>query len=325
MRRVDVHAHLLADDLPDFAARFGDAHWPTLAHQGGGGALISRDGAPYRPVDDRYWSPGRRLEFLDAHGIHRQVVSPLPVLLPHWAPEADAAAFCAWQNEAIAGHVASHPDRLAGLGTVPVHHTDAAVAELAHLADLGLLGVEIGTTAAGGELDDAAHARFFDAAAEAGVAVLVHPLEGEGLGRMGNALVRMGVGVLADTAIAATFLLVGGALRRDPRLRLCLSHGGGAFFWALPRLEGLLGRFAGPEEAAALVEAVRRVWVDTASLGAPNLRYLADVLGRDRVVFGTDYPATADADPLEHLAAAGWAGDAAVMHANACAFLGADA
>lgn len=324
MRRVDVHAHLFPGDIPDFAARFGDPRWPTLAHQDGGRALISRGGAPYRPVDDRYWSPERRLDFLDAHAIDRQVVSPLPVLLPHWAPEADAAAFCAWQNEAIARHVASHPDRLSGLGTVPVHHTDAAVRELRHVADLGLLGVEIGTTAAGGEMDDAAHARFFEAAADAGVAVLVHPLEGEGLGRMDNALVRMGVGVLADTTIAAAFLLLGGALRRDPRLRLCLSHGGGAFFWALPRLEGLLGRFAGAEEAAAMVAAVKRVWVDTASLGAPNLAYLDGVLGRDRIVFGTDYPATADADPLEHLAAAGWDGDESVMHANACAFLGAD-
>lgn len=322
MTRIDVHAHLVPADLPDFAARFGDARWPSLVRGDGSGAVIHRDGRPYRPVDDRYWSPERRLEFLDARGIDHQVVSPLPVLLPHWAPADAAAAFCRWQNAELARYAAAHPDRFSALGTVPVHHPDAAVAVLDQVVELGLAGIEIGTSAGGGEFDDDAHGQLFAAAAERGVPVLVHPLEGEGLGRMDNPVVRFGVGVLADTAVAATFLLLGGALRRHRDLRVCLAHGGGAFFWALPRLAGMIERFAGPEETASMVDAVSRVWVDTASLGPPNLRYLAEVLGRDRIVLGSDYPATADVDPLEHLAAAGWHHDPEVMEHNARAFLG---
>ncbi|HEX5365370.1 MAG TPA: amidohydrolase family protein [Acidimicrobiales bacterium] len=320
--RIDVHAHLVPADLPDLAARYGDARWPTLARDPGGTGVIRRGGAPYRPVDDRYWSPDRRLEFLDAHGIDRQVVSPLPVLLPHWAPAQAAADSCRWQNDALARYVAAHPDRFSALGTVPVQHPDAAVAALDQVVELGLAGIEIGTSAGGGELDDDAHGQLLAAAAERGVAVLVHPLEGEGLGRMGNAVVRFGVGVLADTAIAATSLLLGGALRRHPRPRICLAHGGGAFFWSLPRLAGMLERAVGPDEAAAMVAALTGVWVDTASLGPANLRYLAEVLGRDRMVLGTDFPATADVDPLEHLAALGWHEDGDVMASNAQAFLG---
>jgi len=319
--RIDVHAHLFPEELPDFADRFGDQTWPTL-ERADGRAVIHRGGGPYRPVDHHYWSAKSRIDFLDGRGIDHQVVSPLPVLLPHWAPEREAAEFCAWQNEAIARHVATHPDRLSGLGTVPVQHPDAAARELDHVAELGLVGVEIGTTAAGAELDGETHRQFFDAAADRGISVLLHPLEGEGLGRMDNPVVRFSVGVLADTGVAATFLLLSEAMRRRPDLRLCLSHGGGAFFWALPRLRGMLDRFLGAEEAAAMVDAMRGVWVDTASMGPPNLRYLEEVLGRDRIVLGSDYPATADVDPLEHLVALGWDSDDAVMAGNARAFLG---
>ena len=319
--RIDVHAHLFPADMPEFSAQFDDARWPSLATTDGR-SVIHRDGQPYRPVDDRYWSPQRRVEFLDERGIDHQVVSPLPVLLPHWAPAREAEAFCRWQNEGLAAYVAERPDRFSALGAVPVHHPEVAAAVLDQVADLGLAGVEIGTSASGREFDDEVHARLFAAAADRGISVLVHPLEGEGLGRMDNPVVRFGVGVLADTAIAATFLLLGGALRMNPALRLCLSHGGGAFFWALPRLQGMLERFAGPEEASAMAEAACRVWVDTASLGPPNLQYLDAMLGHDRLLLGSDFPATADVDPLEHLSALGWGEDEDVMANNALAFLG---
>lgn len=319
--RIDVHAHLFPSELPDFAARFADPRWPTLA-RADGVAMINRGGSPYRPVDERYWSAGQRLAFLDRHGIDHQVVSPLPVLLPHWAPAEAAAEFCRWQNEELARYVAAHPDRFSAFGTVPVQHPEAALAALDQVQDLGLAGIEIGTSAQGGELDDAAHGELFAAAAERSVSVLVHPLEGEGLGRMDNAMVRFGVGVLADTAIAGAHLLLAGVLRRHQDLRMCLSHGGGALFWSLPRLRGMLERFVGQEEADALVAAVSRVWVDTASLGTPNLQYLAALLGPDRLVLGSDFPATADVDPLEHLAALGWADDPDLMAGNALRFLG---
>lgn len=319
--RIDVHAHIFPAELPDFAERFGDPRWPTL-HRGPQGATIQRSGQPYRPVDEQYWSVYHRLAFLDRHGIDHQVVSPLPVLLPHWAPEEAASAFCRWQNDELARYVGQHPDRLSALGTVPVHHPAAAIEALDHVGSLGLAGIEIGTTASGSEFDDAAHGELFAAAAERGISVLVHPLEGEGLGRMDNAVVRFGVGVLADTAIAAAFLLLAGTLRQNPALRLCLSHGGGAFFWTLPRLQGMLERFVGPDEAQEMVSAVSRVWVDTASLGTPNLTYLAEMLGREQLVVGSDFPATADVDPFEHLDRVGWLDDAGIMGENARRFLG---
>ena len=44
----------------------------------------------------------------------------------------------------------------------------------------------------------------------------------------------------------------------------------------------------------------RRIWVDSLTLGASNLRVIVDELGLDRVVLGSDYPSDMGADdPVE--------------------------
>ncbi len=40
----------------------------------------------------------------------------------------------------------------------------------------------------------------------------------------------------------------------------------------------------------------RRIWVDSLTLGASNLRVIVDELGLDRVVLGSDYPFDMGAD-----------------------------
>ena len=116
--QVDVHSHLLPAELPDFAAQFLDRRWPTLRLDTGDRGVILKDDAEYRQVDDTYWSHARRLAFLDRYELDRQVVSPLPVLLPFWAPAHAATEFCRWQNRVIADYVQTQPDRFAGLGTI---------------------------------------------------------------------------------------------------------------------------------------------------------------------------------------------------------------
>src|SRR5207249_5842925 len=102
-----------------------------------------------------YFGEDSRIRFLDQYEIGVQVVSPLPVLLPHWAPPREASEVARWQNEAIADFVAKRPDRLIGLGTVAPQDPSGTLPVLDQVVDLGLAGVEIGTTYGGSELGDA--------------------------------------------------------------------------------------------------------------------------------------------------------------------------
>ncbi len=319
--RIDVHSHLCPEEIPDYASAFGDARWPMVVPSRNGTRAIVRSGQVYREIDDRYWGVARRLEYLDRYGIDVQAVSPLPVLLPAWAPAADAAAACSWLNEAVAAFVASRPDRFVGLGTVALHAPDSVEPTLRQVRELGLAGVEIGTVHGGFDLGSDVTRQFFDLAAAWDVAVLVHPLEGAANGdggRMTSPAVRFSVGVTTDTALAASSLMLAGGVDTLPRL--CLAHGGGSYYWTRPRLQQVLATARGADVAAEVFR-VDPFWIDTAMVGAANLRYLADCVDRRRVLIGSDYPATAALDPCAALVEVGWHEDADVTHRNAQAFL----
>jgi aminocarboxymuconate-semialdehyde decarboxylase len=231
---------------------------------------------------------------MDHHAVDIQVVSPVPVTLADWATPTLAARYLAEQNDRIAEAVAGSGGRLAGLGAVPVQDADLAVAELHRVTDeLGLVGVEVGTLNGGAELDDPRLRPFLAEAAEAGVPIFVHPVDGAGATRCGDPFSAFAVGMLTDTALAAKALVFGGVLSNLPGLRVCLSHGGGSFPYVYPRLKtwattnGIDGKLF---DANTLDTLVRRLYVDTLVFDPALVKLLVERYGPDRVAFGSDDP-----------------------------------
>ena len=99
----------------------------------------------------------RRLADMDAAGVDLQVVSPSPSHYNYWADPALAAELSEAVNAGIAAHVAGAPDRLVGLGQVPLQHP-ALAADLLESAmtQHGLRGILISTHAPSLDLSDAA-------------------------------------------------------------------------------------------------------------------------------------------------------------------------
>lgn len=292
--RIDFHAHVIVD-LPDFAGRFGDRRWPTFENADGLGRL-SRDGQVVRSVARSAWSLTDRLDDMDAASLQHQVLSPIPPLICDWGDAAPAAEWAEHINEAIGELVRTRPDRFSGLGTVPLHHPDDAVAVLVGAHEAGLAGVEIGTMAGDRELDHPELSDFFDVAEELGMIIFVHPLilpsTDDLSSRITGLAQRFGLEMATDTAIAASRLVFGGVTGRCPDLRICLAHGGGTFFWALSRIAHLWDRDADHSSSAL----VRNVYADSVVYNPANLRYLCERIGADRIVFGTDYPLPAQDD-----------------------------
>jgi aminocarboxymuconate-semialdehyde decarboxylase len=317
--RIDFHTHIVPP-LPDFGARFGDHRWPAFEVDGSVGRL-SRGGRVVRTVPPSSWSPASRIEDMQAAGIDRQVLSPLPPIICDWAEGDRATEWCNQLNDGIAGIVAAHPDRFHGLGTVPLQHPDRAVDVLVRARDAGLVGVEVGTTGGALEFDDPKLVEFFAAADQLGMIVYVHPLilgtEAGWTPRITGAEVTFGLGMGSDTAIAAAKLAFGGVTQACPGLRVCLAHGGGTFGWALPRIAHLWD----DSHDRPAAELIANMYVDSVVYRPANVRYLCDSLGADRVVFGTDYPLPAQDDMrggvLERLDAKEaelvWAGNARVL------------
>src|SRR4029077_853435 len=130
-------------------------------------------------------------------------------------------------------------------------------------------------------------------AEELGLLVFVHPLHPAGVERIGGPKELAATAVFPlESALAATSLLAGRVLERFPRLNVLLSHGGGAFPWIAPRIE-FVWQMAAPWSKAitqAPSETLKRFWYDTIVSSPAALRFLADQVGSDRLVVGSDYP-----------------------------------
>lgn len=287
---VDVHAHLFPLGLPDLAAHTGDPRWPTLDTGPDGGRIMCGE-TIFRHVRPPLWDTSIRLAELDAAGIDLQVVSPVPVTLTYWADTELAVRFTQSLNDALAAEVAAAGGRLAGLGAVPLPDVDAAIAELTRMiTDLGLHGAEIGTTIAGRDLDDRHLRPFFAAAEELGAVLAVHPMDGGGgvIRRSGQPY-DFGIGMLTDTAIAATALVFGGVLDEHPELRVVLAHGCGSYPWTYPRLR-MAAQLGGADEPRRFDELTRALWVDALVFDPAHLGLLVHRFGADHVMVGTDHP-----------------------------------
>ena len=297
---IDFHTHAIAPRLPDLETDVPWGAWPSVEQTADDAARILVGGRPYRVIDDRCWSATRRLADMDAAGVAVQVLSPVPVTFCHDAPAAGAAVLARAQNDFLAGLVAQRPGRLRALGAVPLQDPVRAAAELRRcVAELGFLGAEIGTRVGMRELGDASFDPFFDAAAELGAVVLVHPADTTLDPRLAALGVAFGAGMPTETGIAAAGLLTSGALaRRRPGTRLCLAHGGGTLPWLLPRLDrGELVKDPHTPAGQLPSALARSLYSDSLTYDEQSLLLAVGRYGASQVVLGTDYPFAAAETP----------------------------
>jgi aminocarboxymuconate-semialdehyde decarboxylase len=316
---IDFHTHWIPSGLPDLAARTGDPRWPVFDPARG---TLVIDGEAVRSLAPSGWDVRARLDAMDEAAHDRHVLSPVPPLLCDWAAAESGTEWANAVNDSLAAVVAEHPDRLSGLGTIPIAHTDRSVAVMERARANGLAGIEVATTALDLEFDAPQLREIFTAAAALGLAVFVHPLIlGTTSGwtpRITGMPANFGLGMTTDTAIAASRLLFGGVLAQAPGIRICLAHGGGTFVWALARMARMWNEEV---RGMPLAKALEPIYTDSAVYQPANLRYLVDTLGADHVAFGTDFPLPAQADASGDIvadldpAAAGWVrdGTAAVL------------
>lgn len=274
---IDVHAHCVPTEVVHRLASAGDRY----------GVAADRVKPALMDVHDR-------VAAMDEAGVGAQLLSGWMDLAATAVPAEAAPGYARMFNEALAGVAAEAPDRLKTLANVPLHTPAEAAAELRHaVLELGMVGAEIGTTAAGAELDAPELEPFWEAAEELRCLLLLHPcssLAGRGVTRYGlNNL----VGNPAETTIAVGHLVFGGVLERHPGLRLLVVHGGGFAPYQVGRWDHAFhGNVRGA--AANLTRPpshwLRQMYHDTVLHSPRPLELLLDLVGADHVVLGSDYP-----------------------------------
>jgi aminocarboxymuconate-semialdehyde decarboxylase len=307
---IDVHSHIVPSELPGDPTGGTIAAWPRVVCEAcGTKAQVFMGKRPFREIDNRSWSPERRIEDMDRDDVAAQALSPMPELLSYWLDAGPALEVTRRLNHAIGEMVAARPGRFFGLGAVPLQDPELAAREARSLkARFGLAGVEVGSNIAGAYLGDARFDPFFAACEAEGLAIFVHslhPLVARDLSR--HPMLTPFAAFPVDTGLCAASLIMEGVLERFPALRIGFSHGGGVLAPLLHRMEygwrstdGFDGKL--PESPKAYA---RRFFYDSLTYDAAYVEHLATHIAPDQVFLGTDYPfLIQQPDPREFIGSA---------------------
>jgi 6-methylsalicylate decarboxylase len=212
----------------------------------------------------------------------------------HTGDDTAARALARRCNELAAELTRDRPDRFGGFACLPLPDVDGALAELAYaLDDLRLDGVVLFSNARGRYLGDPRFTPLFDELQRRAALVFVHPNPSPDPGAHALGLPDSLIDFTADTTRAIAQLHYSNTFARTPDVKYVFAHAGGT----VPYLAGRFGIvdemhvIPGAEARATAAETFRRLYWDTAlSWSDPVLRMLRDVVGIDRVLFGSDYP-----------------------------------
>jgi aminocarboxymuconate-semialdehyde decarboxylase len=286
---IDVHTHVVPPGLP-FGSFPGD-RWPRVdAH--GDRAEIYTGAVHFRSVTSAAWDLERRAEEMAAHGVERQVLSPMPELFCYWADPVSAAAYTREMNGWLAEQVTVGGGRFDGFGIVPLQDPEASASILADVVASGLRGVQIGSNVDGVPLHDARYAPFFAEAERLGLAVFVHAFHPHGFDTISSGPAASGVTFPNEIGFAAAGLVAEGVLHRHPALRVCMSHGAGSLGLCLPRIDRMWEFDPTFRERLPVrpSDLARELFVDLLVFAPYALEFVLQVLGNERVVVGSDYP-----------------------------------
>jgi aminocarboxymuconate-semialdehyde decarboxylase len=287
---IDCHAHFVPPSLLE-AVRSQAGTFPSLrlVQDGGGFGFSFSGGKPTRPVSKPLSDLAARLTWMDEQKIDRQVVGGWLDMFGYELPAEEGARWSRLANTHLLAAAKVQP-RLIPLATVPLQDGVRAAEVLREARAAGFAGAMIGTQpkGVGGVLDDPALDPFWRAADELGSTLFVHPVFESGDNRVHDYGMANAVGRITDTLLAVSRIIYSGHLLRYRNAKIIVGIGGAALPYVVGRLRRnySLDRDKLGDPDASL----KALYYDTLVHDPTVLRFLADRVGTDRIMLGSDMP-----------------------------------
>ncbi len=277
---IDSHGHLVAP--MDF---FGA--WTYLEGAGThhGPRHLTIDVAAHRASADKH------VRLLDEVGTDVQFISPRPFILKHSSQPGQIVHWWAsHNNDAVKVEVDTHPDRFRGVAALPQvagEPIENTFAELDRCVDMGFIGVLLNPDPSEGAgtspvLGDDYWYPLYEKLADLRMPALVHSAGCYGRENYSEHFI-------SEESLAIGSLLEADVLEKFPALDLVIPHGGGSIPYQVGRW--MAHDLAdGEPHGRPYLDRLRDLWFDTCLYTKASIELLIDVVGADRVLFGTEHP-----------------------------------
>ena len=248
----------------------------------------------------RLTEPELRLKDQDLDGVQAEVLYGILGAAMRLGDDEAATEMMRIYNAWLADFCATHPERFAGLGNIPSHSVEAAVAEVERVAQRGALrGIEVANTHSMAPLFDPSWARLWAVAEEAGLPLHYHTI-GPRMDYDFNALAPLqrrqafAVHITSFQLAMAKIIMetiYGGVLEAHPRLKLVIGESG--IGWIPYILEHMDLEWEDQFKDLTLTMKPSAYWrrqcYATYQSDPIGIRLL-DILGEDNVMWGSDFP-----------------------------------
>ncbi|BFZ60296.1 hypothetical protein YB2330_001332 [Saitoella coloradoensis] len=305
---VDIHTHVYLTRYMDLlrsrsevprvlSLPSGEERLVILADE----AKSSSDTSQGRPIGSEYYDISKKFEFMDQHGIDISVIS----LANPWLDFlglGQAAPMARMLNTDIEKVCAESDGRLFAFGVLPLVEDSLAastcVKEIENITSTSphIRGIILGSRGFGHGLDDPVLDPVYSALEASGLMIFIHPHYGTGnhsFGPRSNGhVLPLALGFPFETTTAIARLILSGVLDRFPNLRILLAHSGGTLPFLAGRLDSCVAH--DPQVASRLQlkpsEYLKKMYYDAVVYHDVGLKATAELVGEERVMFGTDHP-----------------------------------
>ncbi len=303
MTVIDVHTHFIPRFVVEEGAGGSGVFGVSSEGSRSEGEFLKHPEGFRYPVDPETHDAELKLGRMDDAGIDLAVLSPIPTLLFYDQPAKEAVEFARRMNDALAETIDGQ-SRLLGLAHLPLQAPEEAAAELRRTVnELGFRGAQIGCDAGTGRpLDLPELDPVYAAASELDLPIMLHPSYVGLKPGLEDFYFTNSIGNPLETMLAAARLIHGGALDRNPELKVVLVHAGGFLPFQIGRLDHAWEVRDEPRVSLDRLpsEYLNRFWMDTITHAPAQLDFLQSLIGTNRLVLGTDSPFDmGDAKPLE--------------------------
>jgi aminocarboxymuconate-semialdehyde decarboxylase len=282
---IDVHNHVMPTEALDVLRR--DSSYGVTID---GNRWAGVHHVPFT-IAAAFHDPSAKIAEMDERGIGAAVLSCPPPLFFYEVSSDSGAELCEAANDGMAKLCGEYPDRLRWLANLPMQDPQRAAGLYRAALGRGCVGAAVGTSIAGQRLDEPVFEEFWAAAAQIGRPVLVHPAFNEPHAALEPYYLQNVIGNPLETTVMVERMICAGVFGRYPGLRLVVLHGGGYLPYQAGRLAHACGvRPEIPVSAGDVWRAFGQLYFDTITHDAAALRYLAQRVGIDHVLLGTDLP-----------------------------------